>query len=291
MVVNHNLPRETARCVRSVLAGTVRPAAVLVVDNGSSPEKLDAARREVPAEILPVGQNAGFAAACNLGIKRLLAGSVEWVWLLNNDAVVGAESLEALLTAAEGLPDAGIISPLIRRLSDGQVWHQGAVEAAGPNPLPRNLPELPPAGAVRVDYVTGCAMLVRRQVFELVGPFDENFFMYYEELDFCRRARSSGFGVYVVPAATVWHEVGASGRLTAGAVRFHRARSRIRYYRLQAGRPLVLPLVLASTIGWAAGCLVRGDILGATATVRGIWAGLWADLRPNYGQWTVPGNW
>ncbi len=276
--------------MQSVLAGTVRPAAVLVVDNGSSPEKLEATRREVPAEILPLGRNAGFAAACNLGVKRLLAAGVEWVWLLNNDAVVDAESLEALLTAAEGLPDAGIISPFIRRLNDGQVWHQGAVEAAGPNPLPRNLTEVSHAGAVRVDYVAGCAMLVRRQVFELVGPFDENFFMYYEELDFCRRARSAGFGVYVVPGATVWHEVGATGRLLPAVVRFHRARSRIRFYRLQARRPVALPLVLASTLGWAAGCLVRGDIPGATATVRGMWAGLWADLRPNYGQWTVPGN-
>lgn len=289
-VVNYNLPAETARCVRSVLGGTVRPAAVLLVDNGSSPEKLEAARPGLAVEVLALGRNVGFAAACNLAVNRLLGQGVEWVWLLNNDAVVEADALEVLLRTAESLPDAGIVSPLIRRLDNGRVWHRGAVQPAGLRALPRELTEPPPGEAVRVNYVTGCAMLIQRRVFELVGPFDENFFIYYEELDLCRRAEAAGFGIYLVPAATVWHEVGATGRLVPTVVRFHRARSRLRFYRLWGARPLAVPLALASTLGWVAGCLLRGDLAGALATARGAWAGLRAGLRPSYGQWTGPGN-
>ncbi len=292
IVVNYNLPLETARCVESILAGTVSPAAVVVVDNGSDPEARQKLRERLAAvEVLTAGRNAGFAAACNLALKPLLARDVDWVWLVNNDAVAEPEALERLLEAARGLPDAGILSPLIRRPPDGAVWHQGAVEAGGLRPVPRDLRTLSLEPAIRVDYVTGCAMLVRRQVFEAVGPFDEDFFMYYEELDFCRRARAAGFGIYVVPTATVWHEVGATGRLVPAVSRFHRARSRIRFYRRGGGRwRLAVPLVVVSTLGWAVTSLVRGDLGGAASTLRGVWAGLWADLRPNYGPWASPGS-
>jgi hypothetical protein len=74
-------------------------------------------------------------------------------------------------------------------------------------------------------------------------------------------------------------------------VAFHRARSRIRFYR-RYGRPrlLVLPVVIASTLSWAVECLTRADFGGASATLRGVWAGLRGDLRPDYGRWPGPGK-
>lgn len=291
VVVNHNLPAETLRCVRSLLAGSIRPASVVVVDNGSRPEALGALS-DLPAgvEVVALGDNLGFAAACNRGIRRVLNRDVRWVWLLNNDAVPEKDSLKVLLHLGEGLPKAGILSPLIRRLSDGTVWHQGAREAGRFGLLPKALAAVS-GEAVAVDYVSGCAMLVRRDVLERVGPFDEGFFAYYEELDLCRRVRAAGFGIFVVPLATVWHEVGATGRLLPTRIRFHRARSRIRFYR-RYGTPrlLVLPLVIASTLGWAGKYLLQADLAGTWATLAGLWAGLRADLRPNYGIWRTAGS-
>ena len=291
VVVNHNLPAETIRCVEAVLGGTVRPVSIAVVDNGSSPDGVNAiARLEPGVEVLALGQNLGFAAACNRGIRRVLEKGVRWVWLVNNDAVPDKGSLEALLRVGDDLPRAGILSPVIRRLSDGGVWHQGAREPGPFGLLPKALGTVS-GEAVPVDYVSGCAMLVRGEVFEAIGPFDEGFFAYYEELDFCRRARAAGFGIFVVPSATVWHEVGATGRLIPAQVAFHRARSRIRFYR-RYGRPrlLVLPVVIASTLSWAVKCLTRADLGGASATLLGVWAGLRGDLRPDYGKWPGPGK-
>ncbi len=291
VVVNHNLPAETLRCVRGLLAGTVRPASVVVVDNGSRPDALGALS-DLPAgvELLALGDNLGFAAACNRGIHRVLRRDVRWVWLLNNDAFPEKDSLEVLLHVGEGLPKAGVLSPLIRRLSDGTVWHQGTREGGRFGLLPKDLPAVS-GEAVEVDYVSGCAMLVRRDVFEAVGPFDEGFFAYYEELDLCRRARAAGFGIFVVPSATVWHEVGATGRLLPTPIRFHRARSRIRFYR-RYGTPrlLVLFAVIALTLGWAGKYLLQADLAGAWATLAGLWAGLKADLRPNYTIWRTAGS-
>jgi len=291
VVVNHNLPAETLRCVRGVLAGTVRPMSVVVVDNGSRPEVLRALS-DLPAgvEVVALGENLGFAAASNRGIGRVLRRDLRWVWLLNNDVVPEQDSLEILLQVGEGLPKAGILSPLVRRLSDGRVWHQGAREGGRFGLLPEGLATAS-GEAVAVDYVSGCAMLVRRDLFEAVGPLDEGFFAYYEELDFCCRARAAGFSIFVIPSAIVWHEVGATGRLLPTQTRFHRARSRIRFYRRYgAPRLLVLPLVIASTLVWSGRCLLEADLAGASATLAGLWAGLRADLRPSYGIWPTTGN-
>ena len=139
---------------------------------------------------------------------------------------------------------AGILGPAIYYQADpDRLWKLGDVEHRWlPMPLsvqPKRQPgnrHGSPQGLVasapfRVDYVTGCCMLIRRQVFERIGLFDSRYFMYFEDADFCRRARYAGFTVWCVPEAKMWHKVSLSAQRDRPLNRYHRALGQVRFYR------------------------------------------------------------
>ena len=237
IVVNWNLEEETARCLASLERSRL-PSAVVLVDNGAQDGSVGRLAARFPtAEVLRLPHNLGFGRACNLGIRRALAvPSVEFVFLLNNDANVHPAALEELLRAAQANPGAGILGPKVySRAAPRRIWYAGArrrrgVLAAadtGRGEIDRGQFERGRA----VDYVFGAAMLVQRQVFERIGLFDERFFLYLEDLDFCLRAQRVGFSPRYAPKALVWHTGSAS---TAGDIwlrRRHHLRSTALFLR------------------------------------------------------------
>ncbi|MBN1147953.1 MAG: glycosyltransferase family 2 protein [Anaerolineales bacterium] len=237
IVVNWNLEDETTRCLES-LQGSQMPTSVILVDNGSQDGSADAlAARFPPVELLRLPRNLGFGRACNLGIRRALADpGVEAIFLLNNDAAVHPAALGELLRAAQADPRAGILGPKVyARAAPAQVWYAGArrrrgVLAAadsGRGQVDRGQFEQPR----RVDYVFGAAMWVQRPVFERIGLFDERFFLYLEDLDFCLRAQQAGFSPLFVPQALAWHTGSASTAGDAWLRRRHHLRSTALFLR------------------------------------------------------------
>jgi GT2 family glycosyltransferase len=183
---------------------------VFVVDNARS---LDGAIAERTApmtvEILRPPRNLGFAEGCGWGIAAALNTDVDYIFLLNNDAVVRRHCLETLVEVARRTPRAGILSPQIAfQESPDQVWYRGgefSLWGRGPRHTDwRRRVETgrPPTD---VDYATGCAMLIDPAVIHTVGAFDARLFAYCEDVDFSLRARRAGFRVLVVPAALVHH--------------------------------------------------------------------------------------
>lgn len=183
---------------------------ILVVDNKSNDGSVDKVRGFIGkhdlkkrVKIIENKKNLGFAAGNNVGIKYALRKGADSVLLLNQDTLVQKNFLEGLMKNG-----ADIVAPVIRskRGSDWIYDYGGRVNwwLGRPTHLEkRKLVE----GSGSIDYVSGCAMLVKRQVFKKIGFLDERFFLYFEDADFCLRAAKAGFKIAVEPRSVITHKL------------------------------------------------------------------------------------
>jgi GT2 family glycosyltransferase len=236
VILNWNLPQETIACVDSVRANPRSGVEVVIVDNGSVDRSVERFRDRFGAavKILENARNLGFAAGVNVGIRWALAAGARSVLLLNNDTLVDADMIRHLVAPLVRSPRAGVVGPVIYYHDRPQrVWRFGDREVPW-LPVPLELSERVLSqvdGPFRLDYVTACGMLVRRQVFEDIGLFDERYFMYFEDADFCRRARDAGHEIWCVPRARMWHKVSLSASKQRPAMRYAEAWGRAQFYR------------------------------------------------------------
>jgi N-acetylglucosaminyl-diphospho-decaprenol L-rhamnosyltransferase len=178
---------------------------VIVVDNHSSDDTAQVAQRLLPqSKVIAAGRNLGFGRANNLG---LAAVTTPYALLLNPDARLAPQALQALHAAALRYPDAAILAPvlydapgIVGDFFRGPYW-QPAVK---PAPLPE--------GDLCADFVTGAAMLLNLEKMREVGFFDPWFFLYCEDDDLCLRVRKAGHPIIVVAAATMEHKTRQSSQ-------------------------------------------------------------------------------
>ncbi|MDP2788003.1 MAG: glycosyltransferase family 2 protein [Pseudomonadota bacterium] len=309
VIVNYRTADLAVDCLRSLAPqiGDLGGGRVVVVDNASgdgSVEKLSAAIAREGwsgwAEVMPLERNGGFAFGNNTGIRAALAAPerVDQVLLLNPDTVARPGAIKALVAFMAAHPRAGIAGSLLENA-------EGGVECSA-HRTPSPLSELdagarlgvltrllarhavsPPARseAHACDWVSGASLMLRREVLEQIGPMDEGYFLYFEEIDFCCRARQAGWSVWYVPKSRVMHLEGAATGIGARAKR--RAGywydSRRRFFIKQHS---IAGLVAADAL-WAAGRLLfllrRGLRLGAQRQTNDpqwfMFDLLWGDLR------------
>jgi N-acetylglucosaminyl-diphospho-decaprenol L-rhamnosyltransferase len=280
-IVNYRTPQLTIDCLGSI-ADEVRAlgAKAVVVDNASGDDsvgRLNAALRERQwgdwLSLLPLEANAGFSAGNNAAIRAALAapGAPELILLLNPDTVVRPGAIQALVEFLQRHPQAGIVGS---RLEDPDGTPQrsafrfpslsGEFDAAFRLGIVSKLiagsvlaPPVSPI-ACQTDWVAGASMLVRREVFADVGLLDENYFLYYEEVDFCHRALRRGWQCWYEPASRVVHLVGQASGVTNSSVAPTRRRpaywfeSRRRYLLKHHSRLYVLSIDAAWVAGYAA---------------------------------------
>lgn len=204
---------------------------VLVVDNGSTDGTVAAIRRLYPeVGVLENGENLGFAEGNNAGIRHALAGDADYVMLLNNDTTVDRDMLTVLIGVAEADPSIGVVGPAIYYhdhpdtiWSAGNAidWRGGALQRVHADERDIQI-EAP----YESDYVTGCALCMKREVMERIDLIDGRYFIYFEETDWCLRARAQGYRVVVVPRARMWHKVSASMKRDSPATTYYMTRNR-----------------------------------------------------------------
>ncbi len=239
IVVNWKLKDDTLRCLKS-LENLDLPDAlshrVIVVDNGSGDGSAKCIADAYPeSELISLSANVGFGAACNKAIRGIMRdGECDYVFLLNNDAFVHPKVLTELVQAAEDHPETGILGPKIYYQDEPRtIWYAGARKRWGvlaAVDTGRGQVDHGQFGNLReVDYVFGAGMLIRRSVFERIGLFDERFFIYLEDMDFCLRAQEAGFSLLFVPQAHVWHKGAASTAEHNGFRKYHFVRSTIHF--------------------------------------------------------------
>ena len=218
VVLNWNGAADTLACLDSLACLTYTNFNVVVVDNGSTDDslaRLQSYSAPYPLALLENGLNLGYAGGNNVGTRHALQNGADFVLLLNNDTTVAPDLLERLLEAAQRNPDAGIFSARIMYFDvPERVWFDGA--RWNPSGLRLEWPgqeaEEHTLGTLDhdTDYASGAALFFRAQVARQIGLLDESFFLVWEEVDWCFRARKAGWRNIVVPAAKVWHKIGVS---------------------------------------------------------------------------------
>lgn len=291
VVLNWRKPVETLACLKSLTQLTYSNVEIIVVDNGSGDESVALLRRQYPdMQILETGVNLGYAGGNNVGIRHALAQGAEYICVLNNDVLVAPGFLEPLALAASGPDDVpAVTSPavcemgrpdVIWSLGAAIVWHNGSVIRLHSGENYAAWVDNPP---FEVDYVPGSAMFVPRKVWEKVGLFDEDYFLYYEETDWCVRAHRAGFKILAVPGAVIWHEVEAQGSRTSPAVTYYMTRNALRFLRRNlSDGSATLPMVrVAISAHWnVLGDLRRRQFRRALFRVRGVYDYLLNRLGP-----------
>jgi GT2 family glycosyltransferase len=283
VTLNWNRPDDTLDCLASLREQTCPNLHLLVVDNGSTDDSVIRIRAEFPdVSLLAHPHNSGFAHGNNLGIRQALAEGADYVFCLNNDTWLAPDTIERLVTAAAQEP--ALLSAIIYYAAESRrVWGLGGhfnhwlleVRQIGQRELDRG--QWP--AVLDVDFVPACGLLLPRPILETVGLFDERFFMYYEDLDFCRRVRQAGWPIRVLTEAKMWHKVSlSSGGSDSPNERYWMARSSLLYFRKHA-RPWQWPLIGCWRLGSAVRTSSRLGRLGRWDALRAYWRGLWDGLR------------
>ncbi|MBI3958330.1 MAG: glycosyltransferase family 2 protein [Chloroflexi bacterium] len=257
ILLNWNRCEDTLECLASLVASTYHPLHLLVVDQHSSdgsPERIRAACPEV--EVLKLAQNVGFAAGMNAGIRHALQKGATHLLLLNNDTVVAPEMIAELM--AQLKPGVGMVGPVIFYYDRPEtVWSMGGgihsllLEMSGNHGRGQAIPAQP----VVQSFLSGCALLLPRETVERVGLWDERFFMYYEDLDYCLRVGKRGLRLLLTPTAHLWHKVSASsGGSASPQERYQMAKSSGLYFRKHMNlwrAPFILPFRFGSALLWS----------------------------------------
>ena len=270
----------TLACLDSLADLSYPRFEVVVVDNGSTDGTADAVRNGHPEVTLVRNErNMGFAHACNQGLAEVFGRGAAFALLLNNDTLVATDMLLRLLEAALVQPDVGILGPKIcyADLPDTPwftgIRFRGQIYIVRTASLKYQVQSDVPAA---VDFISGCGMMIRRSVYDTIGGLSEEYFMYYEDLDFCLRAKHAGFGVIYVPGALMWHALSvSSGGKDSPLKQYFQIKSSMIFYRRHTRgiwRWINLAIRFTHAIWTATRHLLRGNLRWETIReyVRGI---------------------
>lgn len=254
VILNWNGRDDTLACLESVEKIAYPDFRVIVVDNGSADDSVAAIRAAFPkVELIETGANLGFSGGNNVGIKRALELGADYVLLLNNDTVVDPGLLDAFVAAARRFPDAGVFSAKIYfHAEPNRIWYAGArwnsatarFEQVGEGVLDDGLRF---STVCETDYACGCAFFVPAARLREIGLLDDKFFLYFEETDWCYRAREAGYPSIYVPEARLWHKISVSfGGEGSPLALYFQTRNRLLWARRHAALPRRLGVYLES---------------------------------------------
>lgn len=216
IILNWNQLEYTLDCIKSVKMLIYPNFKIIVVDNGSKINSEDIIRKEHRDIILINNkENLGFAGGNNVGIRYALLNDADYIWLLNNDTTVDHCALTAMVDIGEKIPECGILGSKIYYHDKPElIWFAGATinwKKAISNHIGQNQKDSPQYDILHeMERVTGCSMLVKKEVCERIGLMDDSLFLYAEELDWCVRARKAGYKILYVPSSIIYHKVSIS---------------------------------------------------------------------------------
>lgn len=229
VILNYRVKDLLVECVKSVQKSSYKDIRIYVVDNDSR----DGLEKEIEkmdgVKFIQTGANLGYTGGNNIGIKKALEDGANFIFILNPDTEVDPSCISEGLAVMED-EQVGVVGPKILFPDKKTIWYAGGI-----------LDKLNVIGSHRgadekdcsqydaeeeTDYVSGAAMLVKAEVFEKIGLFDERYFLYYEDSDFCHRAKQSGFKIMYAPKAIIFHQNAKSTGLGSSLQDYYISRNR-----------------------------------------------------------------
>ncbi len=228
ILVNYNGEKYIANCVNSLLNQTYHNVAILFWDNHSNDSSLEIIRKTYPQiHLVESKHNYGYAKANNLAVKKIfqMEEDLEYVLLLNVDTVAEPLLIESLLSKAD--KNTVTTAHIYLDRYGKQIWYAGGelqLDIGNSDHLYlKNCTEVQ-----RVSFVSGCCMLIHKDIIKRYGLFDPAYYMYYEDTDLCMRWYMHGVNMYYVPEARLWHKVGGSiGGVRNPAKEYYMVRNRL----------------------------------------------------------------
>ncbi len=276
VIVAWNNYADTHECLESILAQKQVETSVFLVDNGSKTEPLVNLVMEYPGiNYIHSETNLGFAAGTNLGLREALKTGAEYILIVNNDTRADESMVNELLMAAES-EHVGLTAPLIYYYdAPDKIWSSGGrINELLLMPLDSHNRLNPVSVPTKRTFLSGCCYLLKKEMLTQVGLFDERFFLYFEDLDFCMRVKDSNWKMTVVPTAKLLHKVSmSSGGSFSESERYQYARSSGIYFRKYLNPVNTLP-VLLFRLGSAIATSFRLLRQKKNRALKGYWKGL-----------------
>lgn len=292
IVLNWNGLADTLACLESLAELDYPDYEVLVVDNGSTDGSVATIRECFPGvAVIENGENLGYAEGNNKGVEHALQVGTDYVFVLNNDTIVCRNTLAELVAVAETHPRVGAVGPKIyyhtkpRRIwfFGGTIdWRRGVTVNLGADE--EDVGRFEEVRAV--DFLAGCALLIRRETWEDVGSFDPRFFMYWEEVDWCVRARRAGYDLLVVPQAKMWHKTSPANQSYSPRTLYYMTRNRLLFVHKNQSFPH--KAIVLGRCSWDA-CRTSLNLLrgGERERSRALLRGVWDFFMGQFGHDTV----
>lgn len=266
IIVSWNVRELLRACLRSLESGVKRHESevleIIVVDNASTDGSAAMVAAEFPqVRLIANAENRGFTGGNNQGIA---AARGRYILFLNPDTVVIGDALAQMMAYLQAHEDVGIVGPQLR-YGDGRLqsscrrfptlwsalfestpiaWHWPNNPWARRYRMEDEISSTAPGEEIEVDWLVGAALMTRRAVLDQVGGFDEGYFMYSEELDWCRRVKAAGWRIVYLPTAQIVHYEGKSSEQVVAARHIRFQTSKVRYFRKFHG-PLAANLLRA----------------------------------------------
>lgn len=226
IIINYNGSEDTIECVHSIKKSTYNNLHILIVDNNSTnneTNKLSVLNNTKNTYVVKLDKNIGFGGANNYGAGYALKRGADYIMLLNNDTVIAPNSVEKLLDHAD---ESTITVPEIYYFSDtNKIWYSGGCinYKRGNSTM---FTKHHKSGTY--EFASGCCMMINKNIILKYGLFDEKYFMYYEDDDFCLKMKENDVDIYMDTNAIIWHKIGKSSDKIIGLKDYYMTRNRLR---------------------------------------------------------------
>ncbi len=220
VILNWNGLDDTLQCLASIRKLTYPNVRVKIIDNASANNEAEVIAREFPeVDVIKLKENSGFCGGCNIGMRAAIADGADFVMLLNNDALVSTGLVETLVAEYEKLESPGAVSPVIFKYPKTEkiwfsiarwepVWKTG--EAKFRLALDEDYESLKNKNSYPTEFACGCCLFVATAIIKEVGFFDERYFAFFDEAEWCVRLKKYGHTSYIIPSAVIYHKVAGS---------------------------------------------------------------------------------
>jgi GT2 family glycosyltransferase len=246
----------------------------VIVDNNSANDEAEKLEKiyEGKAHIIKCKENLGFAGGNNVGIQYALENEADYILLLNNDTKVSSDFLEILVNKYQSTDKAGIVAPRINYYDEPQkIWTDGGyisrMRGSG-FAYSDKLETEADSSDKTVTFVSGCCMLISKDVLQEVGLFDEKYFLYTEDTDLCQRIINKGYKILVSPQSVIFHKISSStkNRNTAQPL-YYTTRNRLYFTKKHFRKTYILTMIyilstmMLKSFAW----LFQGNIINIKA--------------------------